>query len=181
MPKRDRKLNRWPDYDYSLAGMYFVTFCSKQRGDVFGVIENGKMRCNVLGGISDDCFRAIPAHYHGVDLDEFAVMPDHVHGIIVIHPGGSVIKSQFVGTAQCAVPTVPTGRNAAHTRYGLLSKIIKSFKESVVKTARQQGVGAGFAWQRSFHDRVIRSDAELENMRKYIRDNPLRWKISPDS
>jgi putative transposase len=30
-------------------------------------------------------------------------------------------------------------------------------------------------WQRGFYERIIRDDAELNAIREYIRDNPLRW------
>ena len=32
-----------------------------------------------------------------------------------------------------------------------------------------------FDWQPRFHDRIIRGKNSLENIRKYIRDNPLNW------
>ena len=30
-------------------------------------------------------------------------------------------------------------------------------------------------WQRNFHDRIIRDETELNNIRAYIADNPHRW------
>ncbi len=30
-------------------------------------------------------------------------------------------------------------------------------------------------WQRSYHDNIIRNEAELQNVREYIRSNPMRW------
>lgn len=30
-------------------------------------------------------------------------------------------------------------------------------------------------WQRSYHDHVIRDDADLERVRTYMENNPLRW------
>jgi putative transposase len=36
-------------------------------------------------------------------------------------------------------------------------------------------------WQRSYWDRVIRSDRELNEIRKYIDDNPLRWISDPET
>ena len=32
-------------------------------------------------------------------------------------------------------------------------------------------------WQRSYHDRVIRSDAEYDMIWEYIDTNPLRWEL----
>lgn len=30
-------------------------------------------------------------------------------------------------------------------------------------------------WQRGYHDRVVRSDRELDQIRRYVSDNPARW------
>ena len=32
-------------------------------------------------------------------------------------------------------------------------------------------------WQRSFYDHVIRDDLDLNRIREYIRDNPLKWAL----
>lgn len=34
-----------------------------------------------------------------------------------------------------------------------------------------------FKWHKSFYDRIIRNEKELENVRKYIKNNPLKWEI----
>jgi len=52
--------------------------------------------------------------------------------------------------------------------------MIRFFKGSVSKIARRRGY-FDFAWQRSFHDRIIRNQEELERIRMYIKNNPYRW------
>jgi putative transposase len=47
-----------------------------------------------------------------------------------------------------------------------LHVVIGSFKAAVARKAGRP------VWQRSFHDRVIRNDAELEALRRYVGDNP---------
>jgi hypothetical protein len=32
-------------------------------------------------------------------------------------------------------------------------------------------------WQKSFHDHVIRSDQDLDKIREYIQNNPLKWEL----
>jgi hypothetical protein len=32
-----------------------------------------------------------------------------------------------------------------------------------------------FAWQPRFHDRIIRSQEELDAVRNYIAQNPVKW------
>jgi len=34
---------------------------------------------------------------------------------------------------------------------------------------------AGKLWQRSFHDRIIRNEKELNKIRQYICNNPIQW------
>jgi REP element-mobilizing transposase RayT len=36
-------------------------------------------------------------------------------------------------------------------------------------------------WQRNYYDRIIRNDRALEAVRRYIRENPIRWKFDPDN
>ena len=56
--------------------------------------------------------------------------------------------------------------------YGLISKIVKSFKEITLKTIRKKFQNYDFAWQRSFYDHIIRNDKALNNIRNYIKLNP---------
>jgi putative transposase len=51
--------------------------------------------------------------------------------------------------------------------------IVGSFKSEVSRLA-------GFpVWQRSYWDRIIRSEAELNQARRYTGENPSRWSIDP--
>jgi hypothetical protein len=60
-------------------------------------------------------------------------------------------------------------------KYGLLSKIVKSYKEAITKSIRQQYDDYLFKWHRSFYDRIIRDQDELYKIRKYIKENPAEW------
>ena len=46
---KTRKLNRLKEYDYSLNGYYFITVCTHERQEIFGVIRNNKMDINQYG------------------------------------------------------------------------------------------------------------------------------------
>jgi REP element-mobilizing transposase RayT len=61
--------------------------------------------------------------------------------------------------------------------YGLLSKIVKSFKEITLKTIRKKYNDYEFAWQRSFYDHIIRNEKSLLKIRKYIYYNPHKWTL----
>ena len=51
---RKRKPTRLKNYDYSQAGRYFVTICTKNREFLFGDVINGQMRLNEYGEIAKD-------------------------------------------------------------------------------------------------------------------------------
>ncbi|OWP81150.1 hypothetical protein BWK63_07510, partial [Flavobacterium covae] len=79
-----RKSIRLKGYDYSQAGLYFITLCCEDRAPLFGHIENGKMILNSFGEI------ALTEWYHTEQvrdncvIHESVVMPNHMHGIIEI-------------------------------------------------------------------------------------------------
>ena len=49
--KKDRKLNRWPGYNYSRPGYYFVTICTKNQVCHFGEVIDYEMKLNEIGEI----------------------------------------------------------------------------------------------------------------------------------
>jgi putative transposase len=67
------------------------------------------------------------------------------------------------------LPTVEAG----HARP--LPIVVGSFKSAVSK---QLGTPI---WQRSYWDRMIRGEVELDQIRNYIEDNPLRWPVDPEN
>ena len=59
---------------------------------------------------------------------------------------------------------------------GSLGLIIRSYKSAVTNKINELRKTPGDShWQRNFHDHVIQSEAELNQIRKYIRDNPKNW------
>ena len=83
-----RRSIRLKDYDYSQAGGYFVTICTKNRQYLFGEIIYGQMVLNEAGRMVQRVWDEIPENYPGIDTDVFIVMPDHIHGIIIIVGAG---------------------------------------------------------------------------------------------
>lgn len=109
-----RKSIRLKGYDYSQAGLYFITICCHQRNHLFGHIAVGanhhspnhspnhhspgrspnhspnacnppaRMELNDAGKIAEQCWLAIPDHFPNVQLHEYIIMPNHIHGIIEI-------------------------------------------------------------------------------------------------
>jgi len=175
-----RKNIRLTGYDYSAAGYYFVTICVTDHKELLGQIV-GTNRLdespgknvgetvryeNVRGTIS----RQLPLGSPGllkieltelgllvdsairfyianniVTIDKYVIMPNHIHMIIVLQPE----------TGDRGRPPLPN--------------IIRAFKAYISKQI-------GFSpWQRSYHDRVIRGEAEYRRLWQYIEENPARW------
>ena len=79
-----RRSIRLKDYDYALAGAYFITIDTWHTEPLVGTVVNGEMHLKRLGRIVLDACNDLPNHYPHIELDAFCVMPDHVHGVIVL-------------------------------------------------------------------------------------------------
>ena len=167
-------------WDYAAAGWYFVTICTRDRLPFFGEIRGGEMHLSPIGEIACEYWMQIPQHTAGnVDLDAFVVMPNHAHGIIVIRDTDAPVETlqcNVVETLHCNVSTTTTPNPMAHIspRAGSLGAIIRSYKSAVSRWCAQNGYSE-FGWQARFYDHIIRNETDLQNIRRYILENPLRW------
>ena len=59
---------------------------------------------------------------------------------------------------------------------GSLGVIVRSYKSAVTREAhRRFGGSGGSIWQRNYHEHVIRGEADLDRLREYIVNNPMKW------
>jgi hypothetical protein len=79
-PAGHRRSIRLPGYDYAQMGAYFVTVCTQARVCVLGEVADGIILPSPIGHLVERCWRALPTHFPGVELDAFVVMPNHIHG-----------------------------------------------------------------------------------------------------
>ena len=79
-----RRSIRLKRYDYSQAGLYFITLCIQNRNLIFGHIENAEMKLNPFGEIAFNEWQNTSEIRDNIRLHEFIIMPDHMHGIIEI-------------------------------------------------------------------------------------------------
>src|SRR5690625_3279490 len=77
-----RKNMRLQGYDYSRAGLYFLTIVLQNRLHLFGHIENGKMILNDAGRMIEKWYHEIENKYPDKHCHEMVVMPNHFHCII---------------------------------------------------------------------------------------------------
>ncbi|MFC1725472.1 transposase [candidate division KSB1 bacterium] len=159
---KKRKLNRLKGYDYSMPGLYYITFCTFKNIEWFGKVIDGQMNLNDYGDVAKSFWMEIPKIHRNLKLDEVIIMPNHIHGILIIN-------DETVGTEHCSV------QKETSINYSLLSKIVKSYKEKVSKTLKRKFKLYDFKWQRSFYDHIIRNEKSLNEIRKYIVNNPAKW------
>ena len=177
-----RRSMRLPDYDYSIAGSFFVTICARDRAAIFGSLRERRFYPNALGRIVESCWEEIPAHSPTVTLDEWVLMPNHLHGIVVNwgDKGATCRAPADPRSPSAAFP--PVVKNAEQpNKFGplvanSLGSVVRAFKAAATKTARDSGAWSiGTIWQRGYHERLIRNARELEDRHGYIRENPLKW------
>jgi len=163
---------RWAAWDYSSNAAYFITICVANRAPDFGRIMDGKMILSPLGQSAQDCWIEIPNHFPFVELGEFVVMPNHTHGVVVIKKPVVGVETQDVETQDFA-SLQDTPKNKFGPQSQNLASIVRGYKIGVTKFARQNGIP--FTWQTRYHDRVIRTEKEHENISAYILSNPQNW------
>lgn len=142
---------RLKNYNYSQAGVYFITICTKQKQCIFGDIKNGEMRLNALGSIADKCWQEIPQHFPNVALDVYIIMPNHLHGILWIteSPENSNKNRKF-------------GDIVAES----VSSIVRSYKAIVTKKINQicNIKSVSSVWQSRYYKQIIRDEEALSNV-----------------
>lgn len=164
-----RRSVRLREYDYASPGQYFVTACADRRAMLFGEVIEGQMRRNALGDIVHTQWYASERIRPEIRLDAFIVMPNHFHGIIEI---------TSVGARRCLAPTRrigPTGRpkGPAPGSIGAILGQIKSLSKKAINKIR--ATPGRPVWQPNYHEHIIRNERELNRIREYICNNPLRW------
>ena len=160
------RLKHW---DYSSNGAYFITICTKNREFFFGEIVDGKMDYSRIGEMVKEEWENTKKIRSNVTLDEWVVMPNHIHGIVIIenhnvetHCNASLPKKSQINQFG------PQSHN--------LAAIIRGFKGAATKQIHIAGFTT-FAWQSRFYDHIIRNENELNQIREYIVNNPIKWDL----
>jgi putative transposase len=171
---RRRKPLRLRGYDYAQAGAYFVTICTQHRTCLFGEVVDGAMRLNGAGQLAATVWNSMLDRFPDIELDMFVIMPNHLHGIIVL--------SDYDPR-----DTANTGARAGTRPAPTIGEIVGAFK-SLFTLRFAEGVrGKRWppfdrrVWQRNYYEHVIRDERDLARVRRYIDENPLRWKFDQEN
>ena len=185
--KHHRKSIRLAGYDYSQAGLYFVTICCEDKICRFGQVKNGTMVLNEYGQIANDEWLKTAQIRPHVQLHEFVVMPNHIHGIIQLldigrgelhspntnelhSPNTNELHSPDNNWGVCKTPL----RGPSQT----IGAIVRGYKSSVTKQINLLcAIDASIKlWQRNYHDHIIRNEQSYQRISEYIINNPTKWK-----
>ena len=161
-----RRSIRLKNYDYSQAGAYFVTVCAQSRECLFGEIADGVMVMNDAGEMIEQWWMKLPDNFSTVENDAYVVMPNHFHGIIVLAGAGPRACPDSGRTHGCA-PTL--GDVMIWFKTMTTNQYIRGVKES------HWPLFPGKLWQRNYYEHIIRNEEELNKIREYIINNPVRW------
>ena len=150
LPKR--KPARLKEYDYSIAGAYFVTICTYNKEYILSKVV-GEGLCalpgNILSEIGKDIEKTIHYinnNYAGVLISKYVIMPNHIHLIVELDGSGGHGNPP-------------------------LQNIIGQLKSY---TTNKYGKTL---WQRSFHDHIIRDRYDYDKIWEYIDTNVLKWEL----
>jgi REP element-mobilizing transposase RayT len=144
------------NYDYRSPGMYFVTIVVHRRSTLFGDLTNETtMALNGIGQMIEAEWYDLTNRFPGIALDSHVVMPDHIHGVIVL------------------------GLDPKAAWYPSLGDVVGAFKGRTT-TLYTRGVRdrgwppfEGRFWRGNHYERILRNDAELETVRRYVASNPV--------
>jgi putative transposase len=163
----DRKSIRLKEYDYSRPGEYFVTICTYNRECFLGDIINKEMRLSVAGEVVKEEWLRTKAIRSNVELYAFVVMSNH--GIIILNETND---KHGRGTSQCAPTVERFGKSTSNS----IPTIIRLFKSTTTKQINKIRHSPGFPlWQRGYYEHIIRNEKDLNNIRDYIVNNPIKW------
>ena len=153
-----RKPTRLRDFDYNTGGAYFITICTEKRRNILSRIVGVDVLGDPInvellryGKIADRYINQLDNFYKNITVDRYVIMPNHIHILLFIWEDGS---------PRTSTPTKQTSS---------VSHFVSTFKRFCNKEF------GGNIWQRGFHDHIIRSRDDYEEIAKYIHDNPTRW------
>ena len=165
--KHYRRSIRLKDYNYASAGSYFITICTKNKECLFGNVINSTVELTSIGRIAHKSWLNINKHFENIELDEFIIMPNHIHGIITINDVGAQYIEPLQNKFQYIIPKS-------------IGSIIRTYKSAVSRWCNRNGY-KNFKWQRNYFEHIIRNEKEINEIREYIINNPLKWDLDKEN
>ncbi|MGE5353186.1 MAG: transposase [Acidobacteriota bacterium] len=164
----NRRSIRLKEYDYSSYGYYFVTICTYEHRNLFGIVKNEKVELNPLGNIVLEEWLNSTKIRKEISYNEYVIMPNHMHAIVIIDNPQPQIKSDSSKKIKKQLSGCPAKS---------LSAFISGFKSAVTIKARNLSGLKLVIWQRNYYEHIIRNEKELYLIQQYIETNPAKWEL----
>ena len=171
--RRRRRVLRLPDFDYTQDGAYFITIVTQGRRCLLGRIEDSEIHLSDAGSLIENAWIRLPERFPSVAIDQFVVMPNHLHGILTIEEGTDHVGAPLVGACppcedqEISLPAL--GDIVGAFKSFTTVEYIRGVKEA------QWPPFEGKLWQRNYYEHIIRDEDALNDIRKYVVENPARW------
>ncbi|MHC1782394.1 MAG: transposase [Anaerolineaceae bacterium] len=79
-------------------------------------------------------------------------------------------------------PDRPNGSNRHNVATDSLGAVVRAYKSAVSFRYQQTSASPGHPlWQRNYYEHIVRDEDDLDRIRLYIRENPLRWSEDEDN
>jgi len=167
---RRRNALRLRGFDSASPGAYFVTVCTHRKACILGSVVDGESRPSATGKIVAAGWQELPDHYPSLEPDSMVVMPNHIYAIVFL-PGP-------VGAGLRPAPTPHEGSSEGRGegRRVTFSEVLRAFKSHSARRINiVRGTPGAPVWQRGFYEHVVRNEADLDRIRRYIEGSPQRW------
>jgi putative transposase len=198
--KHHRKTIRLKGYDYSQAGLYFITIVLYQRACLFGEVVSGDMMVRAEDFLPIQSKLDLPVPYtqdlpkqdlskpqmllsplgkvaNDCWLQISAHFPNvtlHEHIVMPNHIHG-IIQINYNGEEKSAAQKHEFQKMIPRS----ISSVVKGFKIGVTKWYRnnvtQIGDDTQSLWHRNYYENIVRDEKAYQNIAKYIDNNPARW------
>ncbi|MBR3432556.1 MAG: hypothetical protein IKH05_03300 [Bacteroidaceae bacterium] len=189
-------------HDYNRPGTYMITMVTEGRKRVFGCIEGhvrGKrgtadyphLHCSDLGSlVLQEEVRKISLLYPMVEVWKVALMPDHIHLLINVKKKlpagkhlGNIVRGFKTGCtrawwrledeASCGVP-------CGDAQGTMLRQEDLGEAQGTVPEVFPSGLRP-VLFQKGYHDRIVMRECTLENIFRYMDENPFRAKLREEN
>jgi REP element-mobilizing transposase RayT len=194
-----RRSIRLKGYDYSQAGLYFVTICvhvgangirpnndsispnsNGIRPHIFGEVINGEMILNDAGKMVCCEWEKSAEIRKEIEIHEYIVMPNHFHGIIEIVGANGIrpndANNNVIRPNNDDIIRANNNDDKGECHSPLrrspsktVGSLIRGFKSSITK---QLGYSP---WQRNYWEHIIRNEKSYQYVANYIINNPVKW------
>ena len=190
-------------HDYNRPGVYMLTLVTEGRQRLFGSIvghtrgqrgteDYPHLQCSALGTtILLEEIAKISYYYKEVEVMKVALMPDHIHLLVNVKAKlpegkhlGNIVRGFKTGCTRAwwklqdeASKGQPSGERPSGETLGTVGArgTVPEASPSGINGRQQQQRPVLF--QSGYHDRIIIRDGMLENICRYMDENPFRARL----